>query len=48
MRALLEDTLFNLIYDMDHIGEEADIREGLAVLSDLELETLINDYLETI
>lgn len=44
-RAMLEATLFNLVYDMDCIGLDAEMWESLAAMSDSELETVINDYL---
>lgn len=44
-RKMLEDTLFNLIYDMEYIGGESEIYEGLAQLTDSELEVVLNDVL---
>ena len=44
-RAMLESTLFNLRYDMDCIGQAAEMRVELSAMTDSELETAINDYL---
>ena len=44
-RAMLESTLFNLRYDMDCIGQDAEMRAELSAMSDKELEAAINDYL---
>ena len=42
-RAMLEQTLYNLRFDMDCIGEE--FWYNLQALTDRELETVINDVL---
>lgn len=44
-RAMLESTLFNLRYDMDCIGQAAEMRAELSAMTDGELEAAINDYL---
>lgn len=46
IRAMLEQTLYNLRYDMDCIGE--DIAAELAALSIADLEQLITEYLEEV
>ena len=46
IRAMLEQTLFNLRYDMDCIGE--DLAAEIAALNDSELVRLINDCLEEV
>lgn len=46
IRAMLEQTLFNLRFDMDCIGE--DLAAEIAALNDSELVRLINDYLEEV
>lgn len=46
IRAMLEQTLFNLRYDMDCIGE--DLAAEIAALSNAEIEILINEYLEEV
>lgn len=43
-RLVLESTLYNLRYDMDCIGE--DIWSEIAAISDLDLEKIINEYME--
>ena len=43
-RAMIEQTLFNLHYDMDCIGAEAEILEQLHSLTDEELITVFNDF----
>lgn len=45
-RRLLEQTLYNLRYDMDCIGE--DLAGEIAALTDRELESLINEYIEEV
>ena len=44
-RAMLEATLYNLCFDMDSIGNEAEDFELIAALSDSELEENINEWL---
>ena len=46
IRAMLEQTLYNLRYDMDCIGE--DIAAEIAALSIADLEQLITEYLEEV
>lgn len=46
IRAMLEQTLYNLRYDMDCIGE--DTAAELAALSIADLEQLITEYLEEV
>lgn len=43
-RSMLESTLYNLSYDMDCIGE--DVWSEIAAISDQDLESLINEYVE--
>lgn len=45
-RAMIEQTLFNLRYDMDCIGAETEIWEQLHSLTDDELITVFNDFVE--
>ena len=44
-RSLLEQTLFNLRYDMDCIGQDAEMWAEIAALSDDDLETVLSDLL---
>ena len=44
-RATLESTLYNLRYDMDCIGQSAEIWAELSEMSDAELETTLNRLL---
>ena len=44
-RILLEETIFNLRYDFDCIGEEEEMFSELAAMTDLELESVLNDIL---
>ena len=46
MRKHLEQTLFDLRYDMDMIGQEQELREAISSLSDEELAELVNEYRE--
>lgn len=46
MRAQLEEKLFDLIYDMDMIGQEQELREAIAGVSDEALVEMIRDYEE--
>lgn len=44
-RAILESTLFNLRYDMDCIGQSAEMRAELSAMTDAELENVLNGFL---
>ena len=44
-RAMLEATLFNLRYDMDCIGQTAEMRAELAAMTDSELETTLSNFM---
>lgn len=44
MRKHMEQTLFDLRYDMDMIGQEQELREAISSLSDEELAEQINEY----
>lgn len=46
MREMLVQTLFNLRYDMDCIGEDCDPYEETAGLTISDLENLINEYMD--
>ena len=46
MREMLVQTLFNLRYDMDCIGENYDPYEETKGLTISDLENLISEYLE--
>jgi hypothetical protein len=46
MRKELEEKLFDLIYDMDMIGQEQELREAIAGASDEALVEMIRDYEE--
>lgn len=48
IRAMLEQTLYNLRYDMDCIGCNDEIAAELAALSIADLEQLITEYLEEV
>ena len=43
-RGMIEQTLFNLRYDMDCIGQDAEMWEQLHSLTDEELITVFNDF----
>lgn len=43
-RGMIEQTLYNLRYDMDCIGAEAEIWEELHSLTDEDLITVFNDF----
>ena len=45
-RAMIEATLFNLAFDMEHIGHGDDMREELRSMSDDELIAVFNDFVE--
>lgn len=45
-RAMIEATLFNLAFDMEHIGHGDDMREELRSMSDDDLITVFNEYVE--
>lgn len=47
MRNMLIQTLWNLRFDMDCIGEDYDPYEETAGLTISDLENLISDFLET-
>lgn len=44
-RELLEKTIYNLRFDMDCIGDEVEMYEELAAMSDADLENVLNDLL---
>jgi len=44
-RAILESTLFNLRYDMDCIGQSAEMQAELSAMTDAELESVLNGFL---
>lgn len=44
-RAMLEQTLLNLRFDMDCIGKEAEMYRELAAMTDPELEQILNELL---
>lgn len=44
-RATLEATLYNLRYDMDCIGQSAEMWTELSKMNDAELETTLNLFL---
>lgn len=46
IRKELEEKLFDLIYDMDMIGQEQELREAIAGASDEALVEMIRDYEE--
>lgn len=43
-REMIEATLFNLAFDMEHIGHGDDMREELRRMSDDELITVFNVF----
>lgn len=45
-RAMIEETLFNLAYDMEYIGHSDDMRAELHRMSDAELITVFNGFVE--
>ena len=44
-RKMLETTLYNLRYDMDCIGQSAEIWAELSAMTDAELENVLNCFL---
>lgn len=42
---MLESTLYNLRYDMDCIGQDAEMRAELYAMTDAELEGAINNFI---
>ena len=44
-RAMLETTLCNLRYDMDCIGQAAEMQAELTAMTDAELEQTLNRFL---
>lgn len=44
-RAMLESTLFNLRYDMDCFGQDAEMWAELSTMTDAELERAINSFM---
>ena len=45
-REMIVQTLFNLAFDMEHIGHGDDMREELRKMSDDELIAVFNDFVE--
>lgn len=45
-RTMIEETLYNLAFDMEHIGHGDDMREELRKMSDDELIAVFNDFVE--
>ena len=45
-RAMIEETLFNLAFDMEHIGHGEDMRQELRKMTDEELITVFNEFVE--
>lgn len=45
-RAMIEETLFNLAYDMEYIGHSEDMRAELHRMTDAELITVFNRFME--
>lgn len=45
-RAMIEETLFNLAYDMEFIGHSEDMRAELHRMTDAELITVFNRFVE--
>ncbi len=45
-RAMIEETLFNLAFDMEHIGHGEDMRQELRNMTDEELITVFNEFVE--
>lgn len=44
-RAMLEDMILNVTFDMDLIGGEAEVYEQLSILSDEDLVEVLRDIL---
>ena len=45
-RAMIEETLFNLAYDMEFLNHSEDMRQELAAMTDAELITVFNRFVE--
>ena len=45
-RAMIEQTLFNLAYDMEYINHSEDMRQELHRMTDAELITVFNGFIE--
>ena len=45
-RAMIEETLFNLAYDMEFINHSEDMRAELHRMTDAELITVFNRFVE--
>lgn len=45
-RGMIEATLFNLAFDMEHIGHGEDMRQELRSMTDEELITVFNEFVE--
>lgn len=43
---MIEETLFNLAYDMEYIGHSDDMRQELHRMTDAELITVFNRFVE--
>ena len=47
-REMIEQTLINLAYDMHTIGKEQEMKDELARLSDAELISVFNSFVESL
>ena len=45
-RAMIEETLFNLAYDMEFLNHSEDMRQELHRMTDAELITVFNRFVE--
>ena len=45
-RAMIEATLFNLVYDMEYVGAEEEVMERFRCLSDEDLIIVFNEFVE--
>lgn len=45
-RAMIEETLFNLAYDMEFINHSEDMRQELHRMTDAELIAVFNGFIE--
>ena len=45
-RAMIEETLFNLAYDMEYINHSEDMRQELHAMTDAELIAVFNGFIE--
>ena len=45
-RAMIEQTLFNLAYDMEFINHSEDMRQELHAMTDAELIAVFNGFIE--